>query len=119
MTERERRLRLFAALAAGALAVGVVPEATLFKCPVKSLTGYYCPGCGVQRAYRFAVRGRLKDAVSANALVFTLPAFLVALRLTEGPEVSQLRRSVIATAGIATLAFAVLRNRPTSRLAPS
>jgi len=106
---------------AGSLAglVLVGPAPTLFRCPVYTLTGKFCPGCGVQRAARSLVRGNLAEAASFNALIFGLPLLLVALRLarrSHDPQRSRLE--IVLLAVVMTALFTVLRNRRGSRLAP-
>lgn len=110
-----------AAVLTGALCViGLVPARALPRCPVKQLTGYDCPGCGLQRACRYAVRGHLAQAFSANALIFTLPVFLTALRVSERfARRRELQRWIVGLAVVTTVVFTLLRNRPSSRLAAS
>jgi hypothetical protein len=84
------------------------------------VTGYDCPGCGLQRACRCLVRGQISDAVSANALIFALPVFLTAMKLSERFAAKRvLQRSIVALAITTTVAFTLLRNRGSSRLAAS
>jgi Protein of unknown function (DUF2752) len=102
---------------AGLVLVGPAP--TLPRCPVYTLTGKFCPGCGVQRAARSLVRGDLSEAVSFNALIFALPLLLLALRLarrSHDPQRSRLQ--IVLLAVVVTALFTVLRNRQGSRLAP-
>ncbi|HPJ79837.1 MAG: DUF2752 domain-containing protein [Prolixibacteraceae bacterium] len=47
------------------------------KCPFYVLTGWYCPGCGSQRAVHSFLHGRFNDVVAYNFLVF--PAALLIL----------------------------------------
>jgi hypothetical protein len=109
-----------AILTAAVCTISLLPERALPRCPVKYVTGYDCPGCGLQRAYRFVVRGQISDAVSANALIFTLPAFLLAMKFSERFAAKQaLQRSIVALAITITVAFTLLRNRGSSRLASS
>jgi hypothetical protein len=49
-------------------------------CPFLRLTGFYCPGCGSQRAVSSLMHGDLVDAFSYNSLlVLTLPLLVYAL----------------------------------------
>lgn len=48
------------------------------KCIFKSLTGYSCPGCGLQRALHAALHGHLAEAWRYNAMLPVLLAVLVA-----------------------------------------
>ena len=46
-------------------------------CPFKNLTGFYCPGCGGQRAYHQLLHGNFVEAFHNNFLIFLfLPFFL-------------------------------------------
>ncbi|HNU79074.1 MAG: DUF2752 domain-containing protein [Prolixibacteraceae bacterium] len=47
------------------------------KCPFYILTGWYCPGCGSQRAVHSFLHGRFDDVIAYNFLVF--PAALLIL----------------------------------------
>ena len=40
------------------------------KCPIKSLTGLDCPGCGGQRATHLLLNGEFKAAFFQNPLLF-------------------------------------------------
>lgn len=48
------------------------------KCPLKSLTGYDCAGCGVQRALHSLLHFRIKEAFLYHPLfVIAVPILLV------------------------------------------
>ena len=50
------------------------------QCPVKLLTGYSCPGCGVQRAFHALLHGNLGQALAYNYFfVLSVPYFILAL----------------------------------------
>ena len=51
------------------------------KCPMKLLTGFNCPSCGVQRAFHCVLHGNLSEAIHYNLfLVISIPlAFAVML----------------------------------------
>lgn len=52
------------------------------KCPIKSLTGFDCPSCGIQRALHALFNGNFKAAFWVNPfLTFVLP-YIVALIYT-------------------------------------
>jgi len=61
--------------------VGIIDflERNLFSCTIKSLTGYECPGCGMQRAFIALLRGELVDSFSYNA---SLLPFLITIIFT-------------------------------------
>lgn len=49
------------------------------QCPVKLLTGYSCPGCGVQRAFHALLHGNLGQALAYNYFfVLSVPYFILA-----------------------------------------
>ncbi|UOB18202.1 DUF2752 domain-containing protein [Abyssalbus ytuae] len=39
------------------------------KCPFYSITGFYCPGCGSQRAIHDLLHGNIIDAIKHNLLI--------------------------------------------------
>ena len=48
------------------------------KCPFYTLTGFYCPGCGSQRALYFLLHGNIKDAIRENILmIISIPFLLI------------------------------------------
>jgi uncharacterized protein DUF2752 len=98
------------------------------RCPLHTMTGLHCPGCGSLRALHSLLHGNLASALRSNALlVFSLP-FLACLGF------NSLRASpskTTTTAGprtvwfwiffVAMMIFGVLRNlpfAPFSHLAP-
>ena len=42
------------------------------SCPFKNLTGFYCPGCGGQRAFHALLHGRFTEAFHDNFLIFII-----------------------------------------------
>ncbi len=47
------------------------------KCPFKLITGWSCPGCGIQRCLHALMHGRWTEALHYNYfLVYSLPYFL-------------------------------------------
>lgn len=47
------------------------------KCPFKLITGWSCPGCGIQRCLHALMHGRWAEALHYNYfLVYSLPYFL-------------------------------------------
>ena len=50
------------------------------KCPLKTITGYECAGCGVQRAFHELLHFRLLEALKLNPLfVISAPVLLMLL----------------------------------------
>jgi hypothetical protein len=67
------------AAAAGVLMLAVFDPATsgVFPpCPVRYLTGWYCPGCGSLRAFHQLLHGNLRAAWAMNPLTVVLLPFL-------------------------------------------
>lgn len=60
-----------------------VDYALVPKCPFKLLTGFACPGCGIQRAVHAALHGAWAEAWAYNRfLIYSLP-YLFLVMLTE------------------------------------
>src|SRR5690606_24897344 len=54
-----------------------------FPCPFHYLTGFYCPGCGSQRAIHLLLHGNIIGAFRFNPLmVLTLPILIYGLGIT-------------------------------------
>lgn len=50
------------------------------KCPLKTITGYECAGCGVQRAFHSLLHFRILEAFKFNPLfVLSIPVLLICL----------------------------------------
>lgn len=49
------------------------------KCPVRLLTGYACPGCGLQRAVHALLCGRAAEAWAYNALLPLAALYVLAV----------------------------------------
>lgn len=94
------------------------PGSPLPACPLYSLTGLFCAGCGATRAMHALLHGDLLRAISMNALlVVALPALpLMLLHETNGvPTIwaSRLRWFLDARGwAILVLGFGALRNLP-------
>ena len=46
-------------------------------CPFYKLTGFFCPGCGSQRAIHYLLTGNIAAAIHSNILLVILLPFLV------------------------------------------
>jgi hypothetical protein len=112
-------------LAAGASYIAVANPGTdsaFIPCPFRSLTGMWCPGCGLTRATASLSQGDLGQALRFNALVFAaLAAVIVAWSLWFWQEFTKRRlqllpdrlRPLVASITVAVLlGFGVLRNLP-------
>ncbi len=88
-------------------------------CP-SAAVGLACPGCGGLRAVNDLTQGRLLDAASSNLyLVLAIPVVVLllgrwALDAWRGTErvPSALTTPLLVVAGVALVAFTVLRNVP-------
>lgn len=126
---RARRLLApLATLAGTSLAVGYLAAVDpntpghYPMCPLKALTGYDCPGCGLLRATHDLAHGNVAGALDHNVLVVVLAPLAVVLwvrwvmRAWRGvtPQVTMAqfrRRNAILLAGlVAVLVFGVVRN---------
>lgn len=95
-------------------------KSSLFlKCPLKSVSGYDCPGCGAQRAFHELLHFRFLEAFKYNPLfvlsivvtiVFVLIKFFGSEKLKT--EISNFLRSKIFVFSllIIVLVFLLLRN---------
>jgi hypothetical protein len=109
-------------LVAAALWMFNPAEAGFFwRCPFNALTGWYCPGCGGQRALHLLLHGRFLEALHLNALavlVFApvaayayLGVVLRALDVAELPVPSITPRHLTAFFFVVA-AYGILRNLP-------
>jgi len=89
-------------------------------CAFRSVTGWWCPGCGLTRAAHHLLHGDFGQALGHNALVVPIVALLALGWMTwlldcGGRRPAWLRRATIpAWFGLAIIAvtFAVARNVP-------
>lgn len=93
--------------------------AFLPTCPLHTLTGLYCPGCGSTRALHQLAHGQVARAFGLNPLVVTLLPVIGYLTLRREPGTI---KPVWVWVLLGTIAvFGVLRNvplRPFTLLAP-
>jgi hypothetical protein len=113
-------------LAVGAAYVTAVDPSDgggFLPCPFRSLTGWWCPGCGLTRATHHLFRGDVHQALRFNAMVVVVLAAIVAAWLgwllgAAGRSIGALRRLtrlpvwVHVAAATVVVAFAVVRNLP-------
>lgn len=65
------------------------------KCPFWLITGYYCPGCGSQRAVHAILNGHIWEGIQYNYLL--LPSLAYILLLTIAPKGGRLIRSLTSS----------------------
>ena len=91
----------------------------LTPCPIRALTGRWCPGCGLTRATHHLVRGNVAQALSFNLFVPIILAALVTmwivwLRVATGRGVPAwvmaLRVRTYVAAGAVLTIFTIARN---------
>lgn len=89
-------------------------------CPFRSLTGYYCPGCGSLRMIHAAAHGHLGEAFGHNPLAFAmLPAlgyawarWAVAAARGRRPRFARFRPWMVWAFIALVLVFWLVRNLP-------
>lgn len=87
-------------------------------CPIKLLTGKYCPGCGVTRMAVALIHLDLATAFKSNMLIMILlPALILwglykSLEYIKEGETSQTKAetAAILIVSVAAIAFGILRN---------
>ena len=72
-----KKLAVFFSVAAAA-AVGIIASTLIFGtvCPIKGLTGFPCPGCGMTRAWAAVFRGEPAEAFKNHPLWPIAPFFI-------------------------------------------
>lgn len=104
-------LGITATIVAGVLYFALDPAAHPFpRCPVLTLTGLQCPGCGSQRALHALLHGHVGLAWGLNPMLFVaLPAMLAAAVAETWPaRFTRLHRLVQSRAFILTLLTAII-----------
>lgn len=120
---KKRILKVISMLAA-ALAAGIVYYLSTFvisvNCPIKRMTGFCCPGCGVTRMFLNMIKLDFYGAFRSNCAVFVLLPFLLlffAMRAygyikTGVPLYNKPMKIMTAAMTAVLLIFGVLRNIP-------
>lgn len=67
----------------------------VINCPVKFITGYPCPGCGMTRAGFQALQFNFVKAFKFNPLIFIFPFILWICIFNERPIINKIYRSKI------------------------
>jgi len=92
---------------------GILP-----KCFFHELTGFYCPGCGVQRSFHALLHGRLLTAINFNLLFVLLLPLIIYFILVFVLDKKHSRSSFIYKSNfsiaivILVVSFWILRNLP-------
>ena len=125
MTEEQKnRLRQLAKPVAAVLLVGtayfifIQITGWALPCPIRLVTGRYCPGCGSSRMMLALLRFDFEEAFRANRLLFFLLPLVLVYGLVKGihyirtGEVKQTLPEQIAVllVCVATVVFWVMRN---------
>lgn len=120
--------RVFAGVGVAIVTVGVAtvahfePTETAFypACPLYTLTGFACPGCGLTRGFHALFHGDVLTALDHNALLPVFAAFLGYLYLSmlfvavrgRGLPVPRMSGPILLTMLGTMLVFGVVRNLP-------
>lgn len=70
-----------------------------YKCPIKSLTGFDCPGCGGQRAMHAMLHFRVREAVAYNPFLVIVTLYLagvIIIRFLNGPRIDRIRNILLS-----------------------
>ena len=89
-------------------------------CPIRALTGYYCPGCGMTRALHQLLHGHIASALAYNPLIAVIVPLGMYWLLSEVAMLAWNRElprprptpRLLCSILVAMLAFGVLRNIP-------
>jgi hypothetical protein len=104
---------------AGASYLALTLVGLRISCPIHSLTGVFCPGCGSTRAARALLRGDLELAFHNNALLLLSPVLvLVGVLISKYSKNRLWLYLFIATLFVLVVTFTVFRNQAGSVLAP-
>ena len=86
-------------------------------CPFKSLTGFFCPGCGGQRSFHQILHGNFIEAFHNNLLIYLFLPFSILKISDELIETTFSRKFLLHNNGIwiflgFLISFTILRNLP-------
>lgn len=105
----KRRLALLLALFAGFAGLSALLAVTGVNCPVRWLTGFSCPGCGMTRACLALLAGpgglgtRLGRAWRYHPMVFVVVPFILYAVLGKRPLFGGPKRTVAAVCAVCAL----------------
>ena len=115
----KRPLWQYGALAAGLAGYWfVLPHKYWLPCPIKAVTGLYCPGCGSTRAIFALLHGNVPLAAHDNALLLASPVLIVLGLLISRKAKRQYLYLYLGLLLALVVAFVALRNQGGSFLAP-
>ncbi len=100
------------------LLLSIFIEKFVFRCIIKSITGYDCPFCGAQRALSHLMHGEFRNAFLANPFLFIISPYLLIVVLCISrniPDSSRIRqfaynKYTIIFFGALTILWGILRN---------
>ena len=90
------------------------------QCPLYSMTGFACPGCGLTRGFHALFHGDVLTALDFNAMIPVISIFFgyiffsmlsVAVR-GKGFSINKTSIAIVWVTLVSLLAFGVLRNIP-------
>lgn len=95
-------------------------------CIFNTITGYYCPGCGLTRAITSLLKGQLYQALRYNSIVFIDIPIILFLEIfgrlfgKNNKKIKWISNIFLIILLIITIMYGVLRNIPSfSYLAPT
>lgn len=95
-------------------------EGSYGLCPVYTLTGIYCPGCGGMRAVHNLTDGRIIDSLHSNVIAIPLLVIFTwfvgrwTVRAWRGQRLTlpRVNRPAMVVLAVLVVIFSVLRNTP-------
>ncbi len=105
----------------GLIYVGVIYSFDIgIPCPIKKLTGFSCPGCGVSRMCLALLDLDFEKAFVANPVLFVILPILICLAIAsiiryikyDTNKITKMETNIIILLIIILLAFGVIRNLP-------
>lgn len=89
-------------------------------CPIKHVTGFDCPGCGMTRLSLSLLEGDLYQAFRYNSLIFILLPLFIVYYYSVSKGKKKMSDYLLYSMLIMTVLFGILRNVPMfSFLAPT
>ncbi|MBO4636122.1 MAG: DUF2752 domain-containing protein [Clostridiales bacterium] len=89
-------------------------------CPIRSITGWLCPGCGITTLFVRLFQGDIKGAFDANPFIFCTGPLLIAILMTneyivltpsrDHKRLKLILEIVCIVYVIALIVFGILRN---------